>query len=354
VSDVILVEEGRIRRWTAAMFEAVDVSPRDAELVSDNLVTADLRGVFSHGVLRVPTYVERIRAGLVAAGGRPSIVRESGATALVDGDNALGPVAAGLAMEVAIARARELGTSTVGVRHSNHFGTCAHYAMMASAQGLIGICATVSGTNIMAPWGGIDRMLGNNPLAVAVPARRHPDVVLDIAMSVAARGKILMEAKRDGTIPEGWALDGEGRPTTDPETAIAGSVLPMAGHKGYGLAFVVALLAALLPGAAFGPEIAEPAEEWSRPGDVGHWMQVIDPSRLREQGTFEDAVDRAVDLMHASRLAPLATEVLVPGELEARTLDRQRREGIPYPHQLIEELEALGAGAGVAVPLAVP
>lgn len=342
------VPEARARVWTAQVLEAAGMSEADATLVVDQLVGSDLRGVYSHGLLRLPTYARRMREGLIDASARPEVVRSTGATALVDGRHAMGQVAGTFAMREAIRLAREHGTSFVSVRRSNHYGACAHYAAMAAAEGMIGITGTVGAKNIMAPWGGADPLLGNNPFGVAIPAGRHPAVVLDMAMSVAAGGKIQLAAKEGRQIPDDWALGPDGRPTTDARLAWQRlMVRPLGGHKGYAMALVIALLAAVLPDAAIGDAVGDLHGDFQTKQDVGHFMQVVDVGRFDEPGAFRARVDEMIDLMHGARLAADASEVLVPGELEERNVARQRASGIEYPEVVLGELDGLGTQLGV-------
>ncbi|MCM3762102.1 Ldh family oxidoreductase [Alkalihalobacillus oceani] len=270
-----------------AMFAAVGMSEGDARITADNLVKADLRGVFSHGVMRVPIYVKRLQLKVTNPAGSPKVIRDEKATAVVDGDNAMGQVAGKFAMDIAAEKAKQFGVGVVAVKGSNHYGASVHFAQMVLAEDMIGITGTIGGTNIMAPWGGTDRRLGNNPFSVAVPALHKDPLVLDMANSVVARGKIVLAAKTKQPIPQEWALSPDGSPTTDPVEAYHGTVQPIGGYKGYGLTLMTGLLSSLLSGALFGEKITDLYEEFTTPQDLGHYMQAIniasftDPVRLR-------------------------------------------------------------------------
>ena len=344
----VRIPEARARDWSVGVFVAAGMGPEDAALVADNLVGADCRGLFSHGLLRARVYVTRLRSGAIAATARPAVVEDAGATMIVDGRNAMGQVVAEFAMARAIERARVHGVGIAAVRGSNHFGSCDYYALQASTARLIGIVATVSAGNIMAPFGGAERLLGNNPLAIAVPTRQAAPLVLDLAMSVAAGGKIRLAAETGEAIPVGWALDAAGNPTTDARAALEGSVQPMAGYKGYGLALMVAMLAAVLPGAAFGREVGDLYREASRAQNVGHFVQAIDVSRFMDPEEFARRVDAAIDLMHAASKAPGVERILVPGEREHLIAIEQRAQGVGYPRAVVEDLNALAGELGVA------
>jgi LDH2 family malate/lactate/ureidoglycolate dehydrogenase len=334
--------------WATAAFEAVGMSAADAATVVDQLVSDDLRGVYSHGLLRVPNYIERLRCGVTDPSGQPTVISCDGATGHVDGANAMGQVVAAFAMSVAIDLAREQGVSFVAVRHSNHFGSCAHYAMMAVRHEMIGIAATVGGKNIMAPWGGTAPLLGNNPFGVAIPALEAPPIVLDMAMSVAAGGKIILAAKSGSPIPPEWALDEAGQPTTDPVVALRRLLVrPVGDHKGYGMALVVGILAGLLPGAAFGLDVRDLREDFANPQNVGHLLMALDPGKFGGTIEFRRRVDEAISLMHDAPRATGFDRILVPGEQEAENEARQAVQGIDYPLAVLLELNQIGAELGV-------
>src|SRR5512140_2507124 len=213
----------------------------DAHLLADTLVQADLWGHQSHGVLRLDWYRKRIVAGTLKADARPEFATDAGAVAVIDGRDGAGQALAKRAMEEAIARAKRHGVGVVGVRDSNHFGTAMYFTRMAAAAGCVGFLST-NASPAMAPWGGRAKAIGNNPWSIAAPAGRHAPMVLDIANTAVARGKVYLARQRGERIPDGWALDAEGRPTADPRAAIEGIILPMAGHKGSGIAVMMDVL----------------------------------------------------------------------------------------------------------------
>jgi LDH2 family malate/lactate/ureidoglycolate dehydrogenase len=324
------------------------MNEHDAVTVADQLVSDDLRGVLSHGLIRVRNYVQRLTTGAIDPIGEARVVQRKGATALVDGGNAMGQVVAVHAMEVAIGLAAQHGTGSVAVRGSNHFGTCAHYARIAADRDMIGIATTVSAGNVMAPWGAAEPLLGNNPIGIAVPAKDHPDLVLDISFSVVAGGKVLLAAKRGEQIPPTWALGPDGRPETDAVRAAQNVVVqPLGEHKGYGLALMMAMLAAVLPGAAFGRDVQSMRDDFDGAQDVGHWFSVVDPAGFTDPDEFRMRVDRAIDAMHGAARAMGTERILVPGELEAETEARQRTTGIEYPVDLVVELNDVAIELGV-------
>jgi LDH2 family malate/lactate/ureidoglycolate dehydrogenase len=338
-----------MQQWVTEMFQATGMIKEDAELTADNLVTADARGVYSHGVMRVPIYARRLLKKVTNPSAQPQIVNDHAAIAVMDGNNAMGQVVGFHAMKLAIEKARQHGTGFVSVRKSNHYGTSAYFAMMALSEDMIGITGTIGGTNIMAPWGGTERRLGNNPFGVAIPALNRDPIVLDMAQSVVARGKIVMAMKTNTPIPDTWAFDPDGAITTDPVAAYNGTVRPIGDYKGYGLAYITAILSAVLSGAAFGAEVTDLYEEFTQDQNVGHFMQAIDISSFMEPLAFKKNIDDSIDYMKSSNKAQGIDEIYVPGELEARCERKQRGSGIEYPVEIIKELTKLSTDIGVGV-----
>ena len=231
-NETTLVSCERAVDCQKALYQAAGMSDKDALCVAKNLVEADARGVYSHGIQRTSLYFERFEKGGTSVDSRPEIVRQTGATALVNGHNAMGMVVGEYGMKLAIEMARKNGTSAVSITGSNHFGTCAHYLNMATTAGMIGFVWTINCVNIMAPWGGTERQLGNNPFGIGIPCGARPDVIMDMATSVVARGKIVMARKTKAPIPDTWACDTNGRPTSDPEAAYWGTVLRLVDIRG--------------------------------------------------------------------------------------------------------------------------
>lgn len=334
------VSAADLRYWTRAVFESVGLPEPDAAVVTDALVSADLRGIDSHGVMRVPIYVKRLRLDLIEP--RPSIrlAGDRGTVAVLDGGNGMGQVVAAQAMEEAIRRARQHSVGLVGVRNSNHFGMAAYFAMQALEHDMIGV-ALSNAPATMAPWGGARPYLGTNPLAIAVPAGDEPPIVLDMAMSTVARGKIILAAQEGTPVPEGWAVDTDGEPTTDPARALAGMVLPVGGAKGYGLATIIEILAGVLVGAAFGPHIGALYDNFTSPQGLGHFLGAIDVQAFDTADRFKGRMDRLIQEIRAVPRASQVERIYLPGEIEWLAELRRRREGIDLHPQTIPALQTV-------------
>jgi LDH2 family malate/lactate/ureidoglycolate dehydrogenase len=245
-------------------------------------------------------------------------------------------------MDMAVDRARGTGIAVVAIRSSNHSGTQAAYAMRALSADMIGLCATLGG-NVMAPWGGVTPLLGNNPFGLAAPTAEEPPFVLDMACSVAARGWIMLAEKRGEPIPEGWAIDAQGKPTQDPKAALEGTVLPIGGYKGYGLSMLVAILTGVLTGAAVGAAaFGGNLGATNRSQDCGHMLVALDVARFMPAPAFKARMDQFIRDMRASDRAPGVQRIYVPGEKEHAQAEEAAQLGVPIEETVLKELEALG------------
>ncbi len=326
-----------LREFTRQAFTKAGVPAEDAEIVTDNLIEANLRGVDTHGITRLlAIYIKRLRAGIVNARPEIKIVAESPSAITVDGDNGLGAVVATWAMREVIRRAGGTGACWAGVRHSNHFGATAYFTLMAAAKDMVGIGMT-NGPAAMAPWGGAKAYMSTNPISFAVPGEDGP-VVFDMATSVAARGHILLAStKGQQTIPEGWALDKDGRPTTSTQAAIEGTVTPMAGYKGYVLSMMIDILCGCLTGAQFGPHLGPLYGQFDRPQDIGHLLGAIDIGKMVPVPEFKTRLSQMVREIKAVPLAAGSTGIYIPGEIEAGKRARRLEEGIPIAEGVRQE-----------------
>jgi LDH2 family malate/lactate/ureidoglycolate dehydrogenase len=344
------VDPGRLAAFCAAVYEKAGVPGHDARLIADTLVQADLWGHQSHGVLRLGWYFERLRNGVMQPVTRPEFVVDAGAVALIDGHEGVGQVLATLAMQQAVRRARAHGVGAVAVRNSNHFGTCMYYTLMAAREGCIGLLAT-NGGPAMAPWGGRKKIVGTNPWSVAAPAGARPPFVMDMANTGVARGKIYLARNKRLPIPEGWAINAAGEPTTDPQQAIEGIILPMAGHKGYAIAAVMDVLSGVLSGSGFLSAVHSPYETAQKSG-CGHLMIALDIAAFQPLAQFNARMERFIAELKSVPLAKGHDEVFYPGEIEARNDAKHRREGLTLPEDTRADLARIAAAAGVALDIA--
>ena len=333
-----------LRSLVSTIFERCGMSESDALLLADSLAHADLRGVHSHGLLRVPEYVKKLE-GKVNPQGRPRVVKESAAALVIDGDNSMGQIGAHFAMEKAIERARTTNVAIATVRGSNHCGAMAYYALRALPHDMIGWAAT-NALPTMAPWGGIDKIVGINPLAVAIPADEEPAIVLDAAFSGSSHGKIRVYRQKGLAIPPNWAFDTDGKPTTDAGKAIEGLLQPIGGYKGVGLAVVTGVLSALLSGASYGTELGN-MTDGPTAGHDGHFFLAINIAAFEEPSRFKTRIDKLVRQIQSSRRMEGAEQLYAPGGLEAETEKQYREEGIPLNEETIKGLRDTAAKLGV-------
>jgi LDH2 family malate/lactate/ureidoglycolate dehydrogenase len=335
----------QLRRFCVQAFEQVGLSTRDAALVADTLVDADLRGVHSHGTWWLTTYTERLRHGGLNPNPQIQIVRDLPSMAIVDAGGATGQVASAAAMRLSMDKARSSGVGVSTVRNSNHFGAAAYYAMMAAQEGQIGF-ATTDAEPTMAPWGGLKLVVGNNPLAFAAPVDDEFAVVLDMAQSVVAWGKIFLAAQRGEKIPAGWAVTPDGEATEDPVQAMAGFLQPVGQHKGYGLALMMEILSGVLSGAVFGASMP-PMEDPTASQGHGHFFLAIEISHFMPLMEFKQRMSRLVAEQRYVPLAPGVERIFLPGEIEYEKKKRRLQSGIPLEPYIIESLTALGRDMGL-------
>ena len=344
----IIVSAPAHRAFSERALAAVSVPESDAAVIADSLLEADLRGVYSHGIQLLHRYVRGLRNGINPTA-EVSTVADAGGLVVLDGGGGMGQVVSVRAMSLAIERARSHGTATVVVRNSNHMGALAYYGMMAVEQGMIGVCST-NGPAIMAPWGGTTETVGNNPLCIAAPAGESYPVVLDMATSTAARNKIRVAAARGESLPPDWALDRQGRPTTDAEEALLGLVAPMAGAKGFALTVALEVLASVLAGGLTGKEVPRDALASSDvfyPVKVSHYFHAIDVGKVIPLDEFEARVDSLARQVHESALAEGTDAVYMPGEIEFLTRERRLVEGIPISPAVMSTIDRVAAEISV-------
>jgi LDH2 family malate/lactate/ureidoglycolate dehydrogenase len=331
---------------------AVGLSEQDVDLLAVALVKADLRGVDSHGCSRLPAYARALQRRIINPRPTLAVVHSRGATEVIDGDNSLGAITGQTAMIRATELAADSGVGVVSVRNCNHAGMLAAHVTRASDRSMIGFF--VSNTPaIMAPWGGRDALLGNGPIAYAIPRKADlPPIILDMATSATNRGRIREYAESGHAIPDGWALDDNGTPTTDPAAALLGALMPAGGHKGYGLAFVNEILAGLLSGASLGVEMPR---DFLREGSTtldswgsGHMAVAFNIVAFGDRDRFLERLEQFAASVKSSRLAAGSTEILLPGEMEHRTSVARLKEGIPLKPGTRRRLSELATELGIS------
>ncbi len=341
------VARQHLRSFCADALQAAGAATAAAQTCAQSLVAADERGVHSHGSLRLGVYVDRLRAGSIDGRSQPVAERDLGAVVVLDGRAGLGIAVAAAALDLAVERAARHGVGVVGVRNSHHCGMLAWLVQRAADRG----CAALAMSNAdaqVAPWGARAKFMGTNPMALGVPTAEAPFIV-DFATSVAAHAKIKAAAERGEPIPEGWALDAQGRPTTDPRLALAGALLPFGGPKGAGLSIAIELLAGLLPGGQVGPDIVPLYERLSQPQQVGHFFVVFDVAAF---GDREHFLQRAAQTLQRIRELPAAhgvDRVWVPGEIEQRRAAAASDDALALPDVTMGELRRTAALLGLAL-----
>ncbi len=326
----------------------VGLPQQDAAKVAGLMTEADLTGADAHGIFRLPQYVQRIQTGGINAKPAIKVERTAPATALIDGDNGMGHLVMSRAAEAAIEIARETGVAWVGAHHSNHAGPAALYATMPVEHGMIGLYSAVASANHMAIWGGVEAMLGTNPLAVGIPAGDEPPVILDIATTMVSYGTIKNYALQGKSIPEGWMINkADGKPLTDPKRSNEGLLLPIGGYKGSGLALILGLLAGTLNGAAFGRDVVDFNADATTETNTGHFIVALDVSRFTPLHTFKAEVDRHLRDLRNSHKLPGFDEIRIPGEQRMGRYESRLRNGVPLSPELCRKLDSLAEELGI-------
>ena len=330
-----------LRDFIGASLRRLGLPDPDALTVASLMAEADLQGSDGHGVIRLPQYARRIRAGGIKLRPDIRVLEERPGMALIDGDNGMGHLVMARAAELAVDKARTAGVAWVGARMSNHAGPASLYARKVMAHDMIGIYFAVGNANHLPPWGGMDLLLSTNPIAIAVPAGRQTPIVLDMATTVAAYGKVKAKAQRGETMPEGWMIDREGRPLTDPRCAEEGFLLPIGGYKGYGLALVFGLLAGTLNGAAMGKDVIDFNHDDASATNTGQAIVAIDVAAFGDLQALKDRIDVLVDDFRQSRRMPHVERIWLPGEQSHAKRIEYHRDGIPISASLLRSLDQL-------------
>ncbi|NNG04270.1 MAG: Ldh family oxidoreductase [Inquilinus sp.] len=340
-----------VERFLTDAFVALGVPARDAGVVAGLMVKADLHGHDTHGIFRLKQYSARLRDGGTNARPTLSVIVDRDATAIVDGDNGLGHLAMLYATELAMEKAERHGIGWVGVRNGNHAGPASLYVGMPVERDMIGLYGAVGSANHVPPWGGTDLLLGTNPIAIAVPAGDEPPLILDMATTVAAAGKIKTLAQRGEAMPEGWMVGRDGKPLTDPSRQKEGFLLPIGGPKGYGLAMAIGLLAGTLNGAAFGKDVVDFTADTVSPTNTGQFFAAISVAAFADPDQFKRTVDAVFQDMRASPVLPGQDPVRIPGERSLAVFRERSVSGIPMHPNLVAVLRKTANELGVT-PLA--
>jgi len=347
MSEFVYAEHEEADAFARALLTAHGVPKKDAATVAACLVRADLRGVDTHGLVRLPGYLERVRRGLINAKPKLAPKRASPVAAGLDGQNGFGFVVGTRAMAEAMAIARKAGIGIVAARRSNHFGMAASYVLQALEAGFVSFVFT-NAARSMPPWGGKEALLGTSPFAAGAPGGKLAPLVLDMSPAVAARGKIRIAEKRGEGIPLGYALDAAGRPTTDPTEALKGVVLPIGGPKGSGLSMLMDVFSGVISGAAYAGDVRDQYKTFDRPQNVGHFFMAMKPDLFVSKREYRARMDTLVGRVRACPKAEGFDEILMPGEIESREEESRRKRGIPYGQGEVEALQKEAERAGVA------
>jgi LDH2 family malate/lactate/ureidoglycolate dehydrogenase len=357
MADYSLFDATEIKKWTSDVFEKLGAPADDARMTTDALIHADLMGIDSHGLNRSTNqnYFGGLKSGAINAKASPEIVHEAAATAVIDGQNGLGPVASTVAMELAIAKARDTGAGFVSIRGSNHYGAASHYSMMALPHDMIGFSMTVGGLAVQAT-GGMGRRLGVNPISVAAPAETSDPFILDIATGVVAVGKLELARMKQVPIPEGWIVDKDGASTTDPNDYWkGGAILPLGGlletggYKGYGLSVMIDILAGVLSGGGFAGELRQSVSS----GGICHFQGALDIKAFSPVADFKAIMERMIAYLKATEPSDGSTGVLIHGEKEIKAERERTLKGIPYHRDVTDRLEEFATELGIPLPAPV-
>jgi LDH2 family malate/lactate/ureidoglycolate dehydrogenase len=337
----IAIRVEKLNAFIIGLATKTGLTETDAGILAESLIDADIKGIRSHGLIRLPTYIRRMESGVIDTAKKVEVIKEKDSIKILNANHGLGQVAGMRGMEMAISGAKQFGVGICGIFNSNHFGALGYYTELASKGEMIGLVITNTFPT-MAPLGGKEKVIGNNPFAISVPRSCDFPITYDVATSTVAYGKIMVAQREGKKIPIGWALDSEGTPTDNPDEVILrnGSLTPFEKHKGYGLAFVLEILAGVLTGASFGREIHSMFDLKEFAG-LGHFMMAIDIEHFMALENFYDRLEQFVQSIKFSKLAKGAEEILIPGEAEHRNKRVNMEKGLAYDLSLVEEINML-------------
>lgn len=331
-----LLTEEELRKYCRALLEQCDLDEKDAEILIDTTVTADLRGVSSHGISRLKHYIERLNKGLIKSRPELNIEEKTDSVYLIDADNGLGQAIAYRGMALAVEKAKEKGICCVGIKNTNHIGLAGYYSELAAKNKMVGLI-TANTNPAMAPWGGVKALLGTNPFAVAVPARERP-IILDMATTNVARGKIRVFEKQGKLIPPGWAKDTAGKDTRDPKEAIHGTLSPVGGPKGYGMALIIDILAGIITGSKSSDEVSS-LDDMTRPIYSGNFLFAFNVERMIDYSFYLERVEELKSKIKNSPKQEEVKEILLAGEIEYKLEDEHKHNGLAVSPEMWEEVK---------------
>jgi LDH2 family malate/lactate/ureidoglycolate dehydrogenase len=341
------VSASQLASFIASAMSSLGIPNQDAQIIGELMAEADMQGSDGHGVIRLAPYVKRILAGGLNLQPNIKVVQERTAMALIDGDNGMGHLVMKQATELAIQKAKSSGIAWVGSRLSNHAGPASLYARMALKHDMIGLYFAVGNANHLPPWGGLDMLLSTNPIAAAIPSLNEAPIVLDMATTVAAYGKVKAKAQRGEMMPEGWMIDRQGKPLLDPTKSDEGFLLPIGGYKGYGLSLIVGILAGTLNGAAMGSQVIDFNKDFSTTTNTGQAIAVIDPAAFGDIVEFKQNVDRLIGELRNAERMPGVERIWLPGEQSHRKRLAHEKQGVLLAPSLVKQLHELAAQLGV-------
>ncbi|MBZ4654734.1 MAG: malate/L-lactate dehydrogenase [Peptococcaceae bacterium] len=342
----ILFKEHKLKDFTTSILTKMGMTLANSEIIADSLLYADLRGVKSHGLVRLPAYVERVEKGVMNKNPLMELEQNHEAVALLNANNGFGQVAGHNAMTLAINKAKKYGIGLVGVKNSNHFGIAAFYSMLALNENMIGFVLT-NASPAIAPYGTKTPLLGTNPLSIAIPAKSEKPIVLDMSTSVVARGKIRYSALINESIPLGWAMDSNGKPTDNPKEALKGSLEPIGGPKGSGLSLIIDILCGVLTNTCLTGEVKN-LTDLSGPSKTGHIFCAINISNFMNVEVFKTNIDLVIQSIKNLPSAD-GNPVYLPGEIEHNLSQKRREEGIPMEREVITSLNSVASRYGISI-----
>lgn len=338
-----------LTKFVVSLATKSGVDETDAAIFADSLVNANLFGIDTHGVSRLPIYLKRISLGLIDPAAKMEFNKKMPAVGTLDAKNGLGQVAGVRAMNEAVAMAKECGVGMVGVVNSQHFGAAGYYCSLAARAGYVGLAFT-NAEPALPPWGSYQAYFGTNPIAMAVPTGTEVPIIIDSSTSIVARGKIVAAARTDTPIPADWALDPDGNPTTDPQKALAGAVLTMAGPKGYALALMVDILSGVITGGGYGRNVNSMYKDMEHRANVGHMLMALNIEAFMSGEEFHGRIKEMTAELKSSKRRAGVEEILLPGERKYGKRARRAKDGIPVDESVVKELSSLAAGLGVPSP----